>query len=74
MITGTGLKDLAGLKHLEHLNLDYGTKLTETGLKALAALHNLDPYLLERRMSRTPSGRNSLGSRTLPTSTLSTQK
>jgi internalin A len=40
-ITDAGLKELAGLKNLQWLDLCLDTKITDAGLKELAGLKNL---------------------------------
>jgi internalin A len=46
-ITDAGLKELAGLKNLQWLDLS-STKITDAGLKELAALKNLQTLDLWR--------------------------
>src|SRR5438094_582209 len=45
--TDAGLKQLAGLQHLEHLNLGHNGKVTDTGLKELAGLRQLKTLNLQ---------------------------
>ena len=44
-VTDTGLKELAGLKNLQDLDL-FGTKVTDTGLKELVGLKSLQSLYL----------------------------
>ena len=44
-VTDTGLKELAGLKSLQHLYLN-NTDVTDAGLKELASLKNLEVLVL----------------------------
>src|SRR5713226_1401568 len=45
-VTDAGLKDLAGLKSLQMLNLYYASRITDAGLKELAGLKNLQTLYL----------------------------